>query len=53
MGSYARRVDPITDNARLLLRMRELFPPEIHLPGVDIDIVSVRQARRGRLPQPE
>jgi uncharacterized protein (TIGR00369 family) len=34
-------VDPITDNARLLLRMRELFPPEIHLPGVDLDIVEV------------
>ena len=34
-------MDPITDNARLLLRMRELFPPEIHLPGVDIDIVEV------------
>ena len=32
---------PITDNARLLLRMRELFPSEIHLPGVDIDIVEV------------
>ncbi len=34
-------MDPITDNARLLLRMRELFPPEIHLPGVDLDIVAV------------
>jgi uncharacterized protein (TIGR00369 family) len=34
-------VKPITDNARLLLRMRELFPSEIHLPGVDIDIVEV------------
>ncbi len=34
-------MEPITDNARLLLRMRELFPPEIHLPGVDIDIVAV------------
>jgi len=34
-------VKPITDNARLLLRMRELFPSEIHLPGVDIDSVEV------------
>jgi uncharacterized protein (TIGR00369 family) len=34
-------VEPITDNSLLLLRMRELFPPEIHLPGVDTDIVEV------------
>ncbi len=40
-GSYAPGVDPITDNVLLLARMRELFPPEIHLPGVDIEIVEV------------
>ena len=39
-GSYDPGVDPITDNVRLLARIRELFPPEICLPGVDLDIVE-------------
>ena len=34
-------MDPITDNAVLLQRMRELFPPDIQLPGVDCEIVEV------------
>jgi uncharacterized protein (TIGR00369 family) len=34
-------VDPITDSSLLLARMRELFPPETWLPGVDCEIVEV------------
>ena len=34
-------MDPITDNALLLVRMRELFPPAMSLPGVDMEICDV------------
>jgi uncharacterized protein (TIGR00369 family) len=34
-------VDPITDNSLLLVRMQELFPPAIFLPGVDMEICDV------------
>jgi len=34
-------MDPITDNSLLLERMRELFPPEAQLPGVEGEIVDV------------
>ena len=36
-------MDPVSDNSRLLLRMRELFPPEMNLPGVEIEILEVDQ----------
>ena len=34
-------MDPITYNSLLLARMRELFPPNMYLPGVDGEIVDV------------
>ena len=34
-------MDPITDNAVLLQRMRALFPPDIQLPGIACEIIEV------------
>lgn len=34
-------MNPITDPARLLVRMRELFPREMHPPGIDLEIIEV------------
>lgn len=34
-------MDPITDNAVLLERMRALFPPDIQLPGIECEIIEV------------
>jgi uncharacterized protein (TIGR00369 family) len=39
--SYPRGMHAITDNPQLLLRMRELFPPAMQLPGVELEIVQV------------